>query len=142
MNDFLTKRVLKGDPFPASSAASGTPSPTPLPFELDATSRQHIAEAEKEFATHIAPYDVHYTMYTRYGKEGIKKMKTSPDGWCQMLFQLAYYLTVRSPVLARCLRRQLHSRVAPVSSLAERAPRTRRRRRGDSSSAGPRRCAS
>ncbi|GAA6058396.1 hypothetical protein JCM3770_002472 [Rhodotorula araucariae] len=93
LNEFLTKRILSGKPFEATASASGTPAPAHLPFELDATSRQHIADAETEFAAHIEPYDVHYTMYTRYGKEGIKKMKTSPDGWCQMLFQIAYYLT-------------------------------------------------
>ncbi|GAA5900440.1 hypothetical protein JCM8208_005362 [Rhodotorula glutinis] len=94
MNDYLTKRILHGDPFPPPSpASSSAPEPTQLKFDLDSTSRRHIADAEKEFAAHIDKYRVHYTMYTRYGKEGIKKMKTSPDGWCQMLFQLAYYLT-------------------------------------------------
>ncbi|KPV72701.1 uncharacterized protein RHOBADRAFT_39308 [Rhodotorula graminis WP1] len=93
MNDYLTKRILHGDAFPSSSASSSAPEPTLLEFDLDSTSRQHIADAEKEFAAHIDKYRVHYTMYMRYGKEGIKKMKTSPDGWCQMLFQLAYYLT-------------------------------------------------
>ncbi|BGP50969.1 hypothetical protein JCM10450v2_006895 [Rhodotorula kratochvilovae] len=97
LNDFLTKRIISGKPFAASSSASGTPAPALLPFELDSTSRKHIADAEKEFAAHIAPYDVHYTVYTRYGKEGIKRMKTSPDGWCQMLFQIAYYLTFNRP---------------------------------------------
>lgn len=30
----------------------------------------------------MGQYGVSYLHYGRYGKEGIKKMKTSPDGWC------------------------------------------------------------
>ncbi|GAA5985189.1 hypothetical protein JCM10908_002561 [Rhodotorula pacifica] len=96
LNDFLSQRLLSGEP-PVSvkGELSSAPAVKPLPFELDSTSEKQIQAAEKEFAEHIAPYEVHYTLYTRYGKEGIKKMKTSPDGWVQMLFQIAYYLTFK-----------------------------------------------
>ncbi|GAA6044049.1 hypothetical protein JCM8097_001392 [Rhodosporidiobolus ruineniae] len=99
LNDFLTKRLLTGAPFPpsASSASSAAPSPLPLPFDLDSTALSHIAAAEKEFKEHIEPYEVHYSSYRRYGKDGIKAMKASPDGWVQMLFQLAYYMTFNRP---------------------------------------------
>ncbi|GAA5866276.1 hypothetical protein JCM8547_007226 [Rhodosporidiobolus lusitaniae] len=98
LNDLLTKRLLSGTPPSYESSFSAAPSPKPLPFELDSTSLSHIADAETEFAEHIKPYDVHYTSYMRYGKDGIKKTGNSPDGWVQMLFQLAYYMTFNRPV--------------------------------------------
>ncbi|GAA5917870.1 hypothetical protein JCM6882_003748 [Rhodosporidiobolus microsporus] len=99
LNDFLTKRLLTGEPFPSSSPSttSAAPTATSLPFDLDSTSLRLITAAEEEFAKHIEPYDVHYTSYRRYGKDGIKKMGVSPDGWVQMLFQLAYYMTFNRP---------------------------------------------
>lgn len=82
LNDYLSKRLLSGEsPVRSDHEISRVPAVKDLPFELDATSKQQIEAAETEFAEHIKPYDVHYTLYTRYGKEGIKKMKTSPDGW-------------------------------------------------------------
>ncbi|GAA5869268.1 hypothetical protein JCM3774_004189 [Rhodotorula dairenensis] len=94
LNDYLSKRLLSGEsPVEFDNALSSVPKAEALPFQLDSTAKEQIEAAETEFAAHIAPYDVHYTLYTRYGKEGIKKMKTSPDGWVQMLFQMAYYLT-------------------------------------------------
>lgn len=94
LNDYLSKRLLSGEsPVRSDNEICQVPNVKDLPFELDSTSKQQIEAAETEFAEHIKPYDVHYTLYTRYGKEGIKKMKTSPDGWVQMLFQMAYYLT-------------------------------------------------
>ncbi|GAA5958399.1 hypothetical protein JCM21900_002182 [Sporobolomyces salmonicolor] len=93
LNDFLTMRLLTSEPFPPSSASSSPPTPSPLPFSLDSTALTCVANAEKEFAEHIAPYDVFYLSYRKYGKDEIKQKKTSPDGWVQMLFQLAYYMT-------------------------------------------------
>ncbi|GAA5837957.1 hypothetical protein JCM11251_006810 [Rhodosporidiobolus azoricus] len=98
LNDFLTKRLLTGEPgLPSSASSAPAPSATPLPFDLDSTSLKQIKDAEQEFAAHIAPYEVQYTSYRRYGKDGIKKMGVSPDGWVQMLFQLAYHMTFNRP---------------------------------------------
>lgn len=82
LNDYLSKRLLSGEsPVEFANATSTVPEVSALAFQLDSTAKQQVQAAETEFAAHIAPYDVHYTLYTRYGKEGIKKMKTSPDGW-------------------------------------------------------------
>ncbi|BGP27022.1 hypothetical protein JCM10295v2_005984 [Rhodotorula toruloides] len=98
LNDFLTKRLLTNEPFPhSSSSTSSVPSASPLPFALDSTALSHIEKARTEHRKHIEPYALHYLSYERYGKEGIKKMKASPDGWVQMLFQIAYYLTFKKP---------------------------------------------
>jgi len=82
LNDYLTKRLLTNKPFPSPpSSTSATPSPTPLPFSLDAKAKEMISKAEKEFEQHVEPYNVSYLSYDRYGKDEIKKMKCSPDGW-------------------------------------------------------------
>ncbi|KAI5474812.1 carnitine O-acetyltransferase [Pseudohyphozyma bogoriensis] len=96
MNDFITRRLLTDAPSPIGPEPHcdvEPPTPTYLSFELDDTSKAHISKAKKEFASHVGQYDVHYKRYTRYGKGGIKKMKISPDGWVQMMFQLAYFMT-------------------------------------------------
>ncbi|GAA5942886.1 choline/carnitine O-acyltransferase [Sporobolomyces koalae] len=94
LNDYLTKRLLTNKPFPSPpGSTSGQPEPVPLSFELDSRALDLIGKAEAEFESHVKPYDVAYLAYDRYGKDEIKKMKCSPDGWVQMCFQLAYYLT-------------------------------------------------
>ncbi|GAA5879903.1 hypothetical protein JCM16303_004391 [Sporobolomyces ruberrimus] len=98
LNDFLTKRLLTNKPFPSPpSSTTSTPTPTPLPFSLDSEALTLIKEGEAEFEKHVEPYDVFYLSYDRYGKDEIKNMKCSPDGWVQMCFQLAYYLTHNKP---------------------------------------------
>ncbi|GAA5900930.1 choline/carnitine O-acyltransferase [Sporobolomyces salmoneus] len=98
LNDYLTKRLLTNEPFPSrGSTTTSTPTATPLNFSLDSKALELIKEAEHEFAKHVEPYDVFYLNYNTYGKDEIKKMKCSPDGWVQMCFQLAYYLTHNKP---------------------------------------------
>lgn len=85
MNDFISKRLITNKPTPigvdAPSSSTSMPASAIISFELDATSLQQIESATKEFADHVAKYSVHYLNYGRYGKDGIKSMKTSPDGW-------------------------------------------------------------
>lgn len=83
LNDFLTKRLITDSPTNVGVSAASTITPTTdvIPFVLDSKSLKHIEDATTEFAKHVGKYQVHYVSYERYGKEGIKKMKTSPDGW-------------------------------------------------------------
>jgi carnitine O-acetyltransferase len=82
LNDYLTKRLLTNKPFPSPpSSTTSTPSTTPLEFVLDSEAIELVKEAEQEFEKHVEPYDVCYLSYDRYGKDEIKKMKCSPDGW-------------------------------------------------------------
>lgn len=124
MNDFLTKRLITDTPTRVGVEASSTVTPAIdiIPFVLDSKSLKHIKDATTEFAKHVGKYQVHYVSYERYGKEGIKKMKTSPDGWSverfsflvpavlqdrwltsygtirtQQVFQLAYRMTHDAP---------------------------------------------
>lgn len=84
MNDFISKRLITNSPTPVGAeiiAAPSVPATSVLPFELDQQSLTHIQEGTKEFSAHVGNYKLHYLKYGRYGKDGIKKMKTSPDGW-------------------------------------------------------------
>lgn len=84
LNDFLSKRLLTNKPEPVGAGqpdAKETPAVEPLKWELSKDNLAAIESAKDEFAKHVEPYKVFYCHYGRYGKEGIKKMKTSPDGW-------------------------------------------------------------
>lgn len=80
LNDFISSHLLTAPPS-HSPCTCASPTPVPLRFDLDSTSLNAITAAETEFAEHIEPYDVHYLSYQRYGKDGIKAMGASPDGW-------------------------------------------------------------
>lgn len=85
MNDFISKRLLTNKPTAIGAsdpAPSATPAISELAFELDGKALGMIESATKEFADHVGQFDVFYLKYGRYGKDGIKAMKTSPDGWC------------------------------------------------------------
>lgn len=62
-----------------------------LPFDLNPTSRQNIGSAVAKFDATIAAHDEEIFQHYGYGKNLIKKFKTSPDAYVQMLMQLAYY---------------------------------------------------
>lgn len=84
MNDFISKRLITNKPGPIGCTdltSSIVPTISPLHFELDAKSLKAIEDAKVEFKDHVGQYVVKYLRYNRYGKDGIKNMKTSPDGW-------------------------------------------------------------
>ena len=53
----------------------------PLQFKLDDTSLSHINQATEDHVKNINANVLHYMFYDTYGKEQIKKVKCSPDGW-------------------------------------------------------------
>lgn len=50
-----------------------------------------IASAESSFDSLIGKHELTVLNYQAYGKDLIKKYKCSPDGYAQMVIQLAYY---------------------------------------------------
>lgn len=94
MNSFITAELLAGKaPDSSDDRSDQVPEATALPFELDSDANETIEKGLSEFQKHVEPYRIHYVSYARYGKEGIKQCGFSPDGWVQMVMQLAYYLT-------------------------------------------------
>ncbi|CAO3608677.1 unnamed protein product [Cunninghamella blakesleeana] len=70
---------------------SSLPQPTELKFQLNDELKQTIKSAETNFDNLIAKNDMTVLAYQGYGKNLIKKFKCSPDGFTQMVIQLAYY---------------------------------------------------
>jgi carnitine O-acetyltransferase len=91
----MTRALIAGEapPEPATANTSLTVQAEALRFDLDSTTKASIDAAQREYDGHVANYDLRFLLYTRYGKDAIKAAKTSPDGWVQMVMQLAYALT-------------------------------------------------
>ncbi|KAG9046645.1 Carnitine O-acetyltransferase mitochondrial [Tulasnella sp. UAMH 9824] len=98
LNEFMLSslRFNKIDHGP-EAVRKNLPSPTELKFELDGTVKNYIAEAEKHFDELVGAHDLHVLHYEGYGKQGIKKYKTSPDAWAQMVKQLAFHKMFNRP---------------------------------------------
>ncbi|RLV93216.1 Carnitine O-acetyltransferase mitochondrial [Spathaspora sp. JA1] len=60
-------------------------------FDIDPIARGNIIEAIVKFENTISAHDEEIFQYYGHGKNLIKKFKTSPDAYVQMMMQLAYY---------------------------------------------------
>ena len=95
LNDFILTMLAKNK----INHGTGTldndnlPDPQPLPFVLPPLLKRSIAIGEVNFDAMVAKEDLNVLYYQGYGKNLIKASKCSPDGWVQMLIQLAYYKT-------------------------------------------------
>jgi len=97
LNDYITARLLSHNPHnpsPASESFDPSSAASLHTFALDKKSMAYIQKATKDHDEAFRGFDLKYHSYQRYGKEGIKKMGFSPDGWTQMTIQLAYALTM------------------------------------------------
>ncbi|KAK4522056.1 uncharacterized protein ATC70_004595 [Mucor velutinosus] len=70
---------------------SDLPNPEEIQFHVNDTIIKDIQTAESNFDQLIAKHDLTVLSYQSYGKNLIKKFKCSPDGFTQMVIQLAYY---------------------------------------------------
>ena len=92
LNEFILAAVAAGkvDLSPAPAGAALEP-PRELAFTLDRATREHIAQAEKNFDALVGQHDMEVLHYEGYGKEYIKAFRASPDAWAQMVKQLAFH---------------------------------------------------
>ena len=112
MNEFAlaslaAKKVDLGPPR-TPETGKGLPTPTELKFIVNDTVSRHVKEAEIAFESLVGQHDMHVCVHLRilsldshvscqvlhyegYGKEHIKKFKTSPDAWAQLVKQLAFH---------------------------------------------------
>lgn len=67
------------------------PQPQELKFKVNDQIQQAIKSAESNFDELVSKHDLTVLAYHGYGKDLIKKFKASPDGYTQMVIQLAYY---------------------------------------------------
>ncbi|KAF2752898.1 acyltransferase ChoActase/COT/CPT [Pseudovirgaria hyperparasitica] len=92
LNDTVNFLILNNKlDFDNPSVRSNLPDPRPIRFELDSKLQEDIEDARKHFESQIGAHDLKVQAYQGYGKGLIKKFKCSPDGYVQMVIQLAYH---------------------------------------------------
>ena len=92
LNDYInmltfTNKLDFSDP----SIRSNVPEPVPIKFHLNDTVKADIQRACTEFENLIGQHELRVQAYQGYGKGLIKKFKSSPDAYVQMVIQLAYH---------------------------------------------------
>jgi len=100
MNNEMTLDLMQNKLPALQDPSSSEVEVTNLPFKLGEIGKYHIQHATEDLAANIAKNELHYLFYDTYGKEQIKKHKCSPDGWVQMIMQLAYALSHEGKVAA------------------------------------------
>ncbi|KAI7882364.1 acyltransferase ChoActase/COT/CPT [Lichtheimia hyalospora FSU 10163] len=70
---------------------SDIPAPEEIRFNLNDQTQQAIQSAEQNADALINKHELTVLAYQGFGKDQIKKFKASPDGFAQMVIQLAYY---------------------------------------------------
>ncbi|KAF9646180.1 acyltransferase ChoActase/COT/CPT [Thelephora ganbajun] len=101
MNEFAmaslaAKKVDLGPPR-TQETGKGLPTPTELKFVVNGTVSKHVKDAKIAFDNLVGQHDMHVLHYEGYGKEYIKKFRTSPDAWAQLVKQLAFHKMFRRP---------------------------------------------
>ncbi|KAG0709305.1 acyltransferase ChoActase/COT/CPT [Suillus ampliporus] len=81
-------------------SATPPPTPEPLDFVVDGTTRNAIDKASKAAYELANSQELSYHL-TSYGKAAIKTFGVSPDSWAQMIIQLAYARLLRARGLKR-----------------------------------------
>ncbi|THH06706.1 hypothetical protein EW146_g9528 [Bondarzewia mesenterica] len=81
------------------TASSSLPSPIELTFETNDAVLADVRTAEKHFEELVGAHDLHVLHYEGYGKAHIKRFKTSPDAWAQLVKQLAFYKLAGRPAV-------------------------------------------
>ncbi|CAM0143209.1 Carnitine O-acetyltransferase mitochondrial, variant 2 [Umbelopsis sp. WA50703] len=92
LNDFVCSSIARNQlDHGSETVRSDLPAPAVLNFHINGEVEQAVSKAEYNFDKLIASNDLTVLAYQGYGKNLIKKFKSSPDGFMQMIIQLAYY---------------------------------------------------
>ncbi|RCH98843.1 Carnitine O-acetyltransferase mitochondrial [Rhizopus azygosporus] len=86
--DGLARNKIEHGP---TEIRSDLPEPQELQFDINSQVSKDIEAAETNFENLIKKHELTVLNYQAYGKDLIKKYKCSPDGFAQMVIQLAYY---------------------------------------------------
>lgn len=92
LNDYVCDVIKKQTVDHGSSTAqSSLPEVAEIKFKTSSEIQQHIEAAKAQFKDLADNHDLRVMNYQGYGKNLIKKFKSSPDSFVQMVIQLAYY---------------------------------------------------
>ncbi|GAA5809971.1 hypothetical protein MFLAVUS_003386 [Mucor flavus] len=89
VDDVLSKEPIQDTM--SAGAISNLQKPKLLNWQVSSSLGQQIQTAEKNAAALISDLDSVLLHYEGYGSNKMKQAKVSPDGWLQMVYQLAYY---------------------------------------------------
>lgn len=90
-DDILTWIAKPGSDFESSPSLSEPPLPEPLDFDLSTIPTLRIAiNSAKQRLHALASEQSLSIVHTKYGKRAIKTFGVGPDGWAQLVIQLAY----------------------------------------------------
>lgn len=92
LNDYVchvikTNQVDHG----STTAQSDLPEPSEITFKTPSEIETKIEAAKAQFKELVDGHDLRVMSYQGFGKNLIKKFKSSPDSFVQMIIQLAYY---------------------------------------------------
>lgn len=95
LNDYVNdvifnNKVDHGPPASANSPYLPT-SATEIVFTINSEVVDNVKEAEADFSAVIGEHELAVFAFKGYGKGLIKKFKSSPDAFVQMIIQLGYY---------------------------------------------------
>ena len=92
LNDYANMLIVTNKlDFKNPSVRSDLPEPQILKFHLNATVQSEMHRATKDFEELIGQHELRVQAYQGYGKNLIKRFRTSPDAYVQMIIQLAYH---------------------------------------------------
>ncbi|KAI4096286.1 MAG: hypothetical protein LQ344_001112 [Seirophora lacunosa] len=92
LNDYINMLIFTNQlDLSNPNVRSDLPEPHPLKFHLNQDVQSAVHRATKDFDSLISQHDLRVQAYQGYGKNLIKKFKTSPDAFVQMIIQLAYH---------------------------------------------------
>ncbi|KAF5106709.1 hypothetical protein DV452_002023 [Geotrichum candidum] len=93
LNDYVNDVIFnnKVDHGAPASANRNLPDPVEVVFTINTDVKEAVDTAVKDFKAVIGEHELAVFAYKGYGKGLIKKFKSSPDAYVQMLIQLAYY---------------------------------------------------
>lgn len=92
VNDYVNKLIFGNKlDYDKPTVRSTLSEPAPINFELGAENEKDITAALQEHRSLIAAHELRVQAFQGYGKGLIKKFKSSPDAFVQMLIQLAYF---------------------------------------------------
>ncbi|KAI1248616.1 hypothetical protein MGN70_009816 [Eutypa lata] len=93
LNDYVNEVIFGNKLADLSDPAvrSNLADPAPVKFEVTAEVQAEIDRATRDFGAVIGQHELAVQAYQGYGKGIIKKFRTSPDAYVQLVIQLAYH---------------------------------------------------
>ncbi|KAJ2782835.1 Carnitine O-acetyltransferase mitochondrial [Coemansia javaensis] len=120
--DYVMAQTLGGRVDLGSDAVRpGLPAPEPLRFATPPALVRAVEQAGERFDKVVGQHQLRVLQYEGFGKDEIKRLGFSPDGFAQMAIQLGYYKLYgvpRATYEAAATRRFLHGRTETCRSVS------------------------